>query len=458
MINDYLDRIIQGNALEILKQLPDNIIDCIVTSPPYYSQRFYSGANTVWDGRNDCNHEWEYSYCKRCGAWLGQLGCEPTPDLYIEHLLQIFRECYRVLKPSGVFFLNIGDTYWGSHQGSNWLRPKQLLMIPYRLAIRMQDEGWLLRNIIIWYKPNAVPHPAADRLTSRYEPVFMFTKEEHYYFDLDAIRVPHKWAEKDKRSLLGRVPHRSEKAIETEEYSSSAVGYHPVGRSPGDVWNIDEMKKGWGTRKDFTYTGHGIKDYDIEGANDPSEIKRRIIESFLKDPKGRNPGDVWKINTASFKGAHTAVFPEELVERCLKVACPREVCSKCGRPKKRVYKIVEREWKDLTEEEKQYMMKVYGLTSDGKIVERPKDNEEIKKMRERLVKASMRRKEFLGWYPTCKCNAEFVPGIVLDPFIGSGTTGVVAKSLGLHFIGIEISPKYVQLANNRIKSTLGGYF
>lgn len=429
------------------------------------SLRFYPGTNKVWDGDPNCDHEWEYytrpsncwsipsqgvygikgeynkawirehqqAYCKKCNAWLGQLGLEPHPSLYIDHLLQIFREVKRVLKKTGVFFLNIGDTYWGGLQGfgteresrphlqsvldgkypsyyflpptgnkeiqDNWLQPKQLLMIPYRVASAMQEEGWILRNIICWVKVNPMPHPVKDRLVSTYEPVFMFVKNRHYYFDLDSIREKHKWASRDKRSIPGRVEHKTGKST-TGQYACSATGYHKL---------------------------------------------------------GKNPGDTWTIKTASFKGSHFAVFPLELVEKCLKAGCPKEVCIKCGRPKVRKYKKTEREWRDLSNEEKEFFQKTYGLTKDGKIVFRPKDSEEDRKMRERLIKASLQKIEFEGWTPTCKCNAGFRPGIVLDPFVGAGTTALVAKSLGLYYIGIELSKEYVDLANKRLQESIVNY-
>ena len=379
---EYLDKIIQGHVLEVLKEIPSEVVDTAVTSPPYYSLRFYKGANVVWGGDPECDHEWEFytrpsncwskpgrglygvkgeynkawikehqqAFCKKCGAWWGQLGLEPHPQMYIDHLVQIFREVKRVLKKTGVFFLNIGDTYWGSLQGfgmkrktkktgfqnvleqdqypghyfmpptgskditSKWLQPKQKLMIPSRVAIALQEDGWILRNTIIWHKPNHMPHPVKDRLTNAYESIFFFVKNKKYFFNLDAIREPHIWASKDKRSLLRRVPHKSGKSL-TGQYASNAVGYHPL---------------------------------------------------------GKNPGNVWRIKTSSFKGGHFAVFPEELVRKCLIAGCPEN-------------------------------------------------------------------------------------GVVLDPFIGSGTTAVIAKSLGLHYIGIEIVPKYVEMARNRIKGKLDYY-
>lgn len=438
-IEDILDKILEGNALDILKTLPDNCIDTCITSPPYYSQRFYGvEANTVWNGDPNCDHQWEVyvrpgntwstpgpglykvkgeynkawirpqeqAFCKKCGAWYGQLGLEPSPSLYIKHLVQIFREVKRVLKPSGVFFLNIGDSYFGGlnkYAKEDWLRPKQLMLIPSRLAIALQEDGWILRNDIIWYKVNHMPHPVKDRLVSAYEHVFMFVKNRKYFFDLDSIRVPHKWASKDKRSLFWRVEHKTGKST-TGQYASNAVGYHPM---------------------------------------------------------GRNPGDVWSMKTANYKGSHFAVFPEELVRRCLKAGCPKEVCIKCGRPKVRKYEVVQRKWEDLTKEEQDFLRRRYGLDKRGKYKGQStkdfsgEDNPSNRKRR--IVQSLLKTRRFVGWVPSCKCNVDFRPGIVLDPFLGSGTTAVVAKELGLFFIGIELNPKYIKLAKNRLRSSITNY-
>jgi len=465
--SEYLNKIILGDALEVLKNIPSEIVDCCITSPPYYSLRFYPGTNKVWDGDPNCDHEWEYytrasncwgvpgkgvygvkgeynkawirehnqAFCKKCGAWWGQLGLEPHPQMYIDHLVQIFREVKRVLKKTGVFFLNIGDTYWGGLQGfgtikghwrskinredkyvsqyfmpptgnkkirSNWLQPKQKLMIPSRVAIALQEDGWILRNTIIWYKPNHMPHPVKDRLVSAYEPVYMFVKNNKYYFDLDSIRKPHKWADKDKRSLFGRVEHKTGKWKESG-MAGAAVGYHEL---------------------------------------------------------GRNPGDVWKIKTANYKGAHFAVFPEELVEKCLKAGCPREVCKKCGTPKFRKYEIIERDWNDLTEEEKEFIRKRYGTNKDGEykgISKKDLNGNDPSERKRRIIKSMLKKKKFIGYVPICKCKKEFEPGLVLDPFVGSGTTAKVAKALGLNYIGIELNKEYVELATIRLKESIVNY-
>src|SRR3990172_6581226 len=232
--------------MSVLKTLPENSIDLVVTSPPYWGLRDY-GANcsTVWGGSKTCEHEWIENerklhsgtsagekqmsirgnfhnmakticgFCSKCGAWRGQLGLEPIFKLYIDHLVEIFGEVKRVLKKTGSFYLNIGDTYSGSGQGGQTgygdykrervsgtleksitqktsIPAKCLIGIPERLMLRLVDEhGWIRRNTIIFHKPNCIPISIRDRRSNSYEPVFHFVKSQRYYYDLDSIRIPH---------------------------------------------------------------------------------------------------------------------------------------------------------------------------------------------------------------------------------------------------------------------------
>jgi len=329
-ISEFLDKIICGDALEVLKQMPSDSVDCIITSPPYWGLRDYGEATyKVWGGDPNCEHEWEYhdgkklrgvddgkwkesissahlpggAFCKKCEAWYGQLGLEPTLDMYIEHLLEITAELKRILKPTGVLWWNHNDCYGGSGKGGgkgDWIKksknlyydglhpppikgitPKCMVLQNYRLILRMVDEqGWILRNIIIWYKPNHMPSSVKDRFTNAYEPVFMLTKSKKYWFDLDAVRLPHKTEPQD-------------------DY------YKAVGKS----WHnhMEDLTKGAG-QKDVR-TNH---------------------------PLGKNPGDLWEIPTEAFPDAHFATFPQKLVEPMVKASCPQWICKKCGKARERV--------------------------------------------------------------------------------------------------------------------------
>ena len=229
-----LNQILCGDCREVMKTFPDDCIDLVVTSPPYWGLRDYGQETTlVWNGKSSCKHDFsgkappprkrskndvvdkeskqatyranssaynstETKYCIKCGAWKGSLGQEPHPQMFIDHLTEICHEVNRVLKPTGSFWLNLGDTYYGSggkggqykkfmpEKGqpkhyrqnssirSDWLQPKQLLGIPWRVAISLQEQGWMLRNSVIWHKPNHMPESVQDRFTKSYEFFFFF--------------------------------------------------------------------------------------------------------------------------------------------------------------------------------------------------------------------------------------------------------------------------------------------
>ena len=407
-LKDIENKVIKGNALEELSKFPSNIIDCSITSPPYYSARYYGEEiNTFWDNKK----------------WYGQLGLESSPQMYISHLVDIFSEIYRVLKSSGIFFLNIGDTYAGSMHGhgikeknpnslqspfneydpasimmppsktcvgsESWIVPKQLLLIPSRVAVALQSKGWILRQDIIWHKNSCLPSTARDRFTSSYEHIFMFVKNRKYFFNDEFSRKEYEPA-----------------SVKRVEYQLPLFGGHESGAA------CTGSKKGGG--------------------------EQRYISL---NPKGAKKHDVWNMNTANYHGAHFATFPEILVENCIKPGCPKEVCTICGKPKIPIVK-------------KTYIPTRPGLNT-GTMKSSSKDDP-LKSLHDReITKKRMKMKyEYIGMFPSCKCNSSFIPGIILDPFAGSGTSLIVAKKLGYRYIGIEMHPKYVDMINARLGSML----
>lgn len=242
-----------GDALTVLQEMPSESVQCVMTSPPYFGLRDYGIE--------------------------GQYGQEPTPQGFAETLRDLFREVRRVLAKDGTVWLNLGDSYSGGHRTSydqangkeaktnpstrprSGLPGKNLLGIPWRTALALQDDGWILRNDIIWHKPNAMPEPAQDRLARKHEHVFLLTKSKKYHFDLDAIREPHTC---DRQR--GRGP-----------------------RSAGGTGRNDAAHATTNTQ------GH---------------------------PGGKNPGDVWSINTRAFPEAHFATYPPDLARRCVAAGCP----------------------------------------------------------------------------------------------------------------------------------------
>lgn len=312
-----------------------------------------------------------------------QLGLEKTFDEFIKNLCNIFDEVKRVLKKSGTCYVNIGDTYSSnssySAQGRQGyeakegmlnhkvLQEKSLCMIPFRFAIEMVNRGWVLRNTIIWHKPNCMPSSVKDRFTIDFEYIFFFVKSKRYFFERQLEPVKSESLKRAERGITQR---------EDSPYFSQ-------------LGNLSDMKR-------------------------------------FCSPEGRNKRSVWSITTKGFEGAHFAVFPEELCETPLKSGCAEFVCKKCGRPRFPIYKS-----------EKQHSI---GATSGRYWEERDFEGDN--------TVINLTKKVGLS---DCGCKAGFMPGVVLDPFMGSGTTGVVALRQGKNFIGIELNPKYVDIAKKRLR-------
>jgi len=506
LIERFLDKIICGDALEVLKRIPSNSIDTIVTSPPYWGLRDYGDDSCkVWGGDPNCEHEFEFEhiqreasktgiisekakigqgyrnyksgFCKKCGAWYGQLGLEPDFDMYIDHILAITKELKRVLKPTGIFFFNVGDTYYGGgHVGLSYKKvngkllkdpkygegrnfcpekdwdfsrynPKCLCMTPYRIAMRMIDEqGWILRNIIIWHKPNHMPSSVKDRFTNAYEPIFMFVKN---------VKDVFYWHEKTGIAV-DKKPSELKEGIDWDWIECSLC--EGSGEFEGEVC---ERCKGKGKYKQSYW--HSVDYYfDLDAVREPHQSPLhapgnkkgreidvleynpfiRNIPGQLKDPSriwgsplGKNPGDLWSIPTEPFPEAHFAVYPTKLIEKILKAGCPRQVCRKCGKPRVRIVKI---------ERPPDYDPSCVAEYADK--VHSNWHNRPVSKIFQDTLRS---KRETIGW-TDCGCNAGFDSGIVLDPFAGSGTTCYVAKKMGYHFIGIEIVPKYCEMARKRV--------
>jgi site-specific DNA-methyltransferase (adenine-specific) len=314
------NNIFKGHAIEVLKQFPDACIDMVMTSPPYWGLRNYETEGVIWGGKKDCEHEWneqtlkinrmqglnereqnesynenskfvgtefhelkenKSAFCKKCGAWKGELGGEPSFELYIEHLCDIFDEVNRVLKDTGTCWVNMGDSYGGSGMGTtkyadttkyvenskqSYVLPnnssvlskyrgtnldKCLLMIPSRFAIEMINRGWTLRNTLIWHKDNAMPSPIKDRFTVDFEYVFFFSKNKKYYFETQ--REPHK-EDSVRRACRGRSSDKLDAGQYSTSYKEDYKGYedikgklergelrgvHPDGRNMRTTWTIN---------------------------------------------------------------------------------------------------------------------------------------------------------------------------------------------------------------------------
>ena len=275
--------------------LEDKSVQAIITSPPYFGMRKYDIRDVVIGGREDCDHLWsekgapdprtfdssivrhhkvnrDHAFCEygKCHAFRGQHGLEPSIALYVRHAAIWMREAKRVLKDDGIMFINIADTHGERWMGADVV-PKSLCLIPQRMQMELARDGWVLRDEIIWHKPNGIPESVKDRATKRYEKIIMATKKRRYYFDLDAIRVEYK---KDSlRRFKGGykqsdVPHE---AIPNGKVAHKRTyNVHPLGANPGNIWAISASK------------GAGNGHYSVF----PEELPARLIKCSTR------PGDL----------------------------------------------------------------------------------------------------------------------------------------------------------------------
>lgn len=310
-----LDIVYNEDCLQGLRKLPAECVDCCVTSPPYYALRDYG-----------CD---------------GQIGLEDTPQAYIDRLTDVFMEVYRVLKPTGTCWLNIGDSYNGNKKGNTetnknkrvaesnhfekklWdgAKQKDLIGIPWMLAFTLRAKGWYLRQDIIWHKPNVMPEPSTDRCTKSHEYIFLLSKSERYYFDNAQIQEEATGYDGRKDTMMkGSTKHADAPIVPGQSVQSMAKRGH-------ERWKFKEGEDGTATPV-------------------------------------RNKRDVWSVNTKPDMNAHFAVYPEELIRPCILAGCPKG-------------------------------------------------------------------------------------GVVLDPFMGSGTTARVARHWGRHYVGFELNPDYIDIIRKK---------
>jgi len=469
-------KILQGNCLDKLKELPDQSINTCITSPPYWGLRNYNDEEK-------------------------QLGMEDTPEEYVNNLVEVFREVKRVLRDCGNVWLNLGDSYAmssirggnkkfsgnvGSHNHyeksikkgkrkiPNGLKPKDLIGIPFRVAFALQQDGWYLRQDIIWHKPNPMPESIKDRCTKAHEYIFLLSKSSKYYFDNESI----------KEDCVGK----------------------------------DERK--WSD----TYENSG----SIIQGNTNKQIKR--TKRYSKDNNlKRNKRSVWTVTTKPFKGAHFATFPMDLIEPCVLAGCPEKVCVACGTPYKKEIVVEKNLTKEQADEIKANLIKTNKEKKPYAIIDKefrnqvieyrnlPKHDDLRNYLKEFRIKSNYTideieqhfgtqaphhwfekngsypsKEDWLvlkpllklddtydaamteifyksglkgsnsyiegDWQKQCNCETnETKPGTVLDPFGGSGTTGIVASNHNRKAILIELNAEYIEIARQRIQDQ-GGLF
>ena len=419
MYDGQLVKIVNKDALIALRDIPDNSIDCIVTSPPYRGLRDYK-IN-------------------------GQIGLERTLSEYLNRILRITADLKRVLKPTG--------TMWWVH--GNSYDSKCLTLQAQRLAIRMIDEqGWVLRNCIIWEKPNRMPSPVRDRLTNAYETVLLFAKTNKIQFyvnrktlraqikkplgvkgkegidweygivrsDAEELALQRQCEEQGKGRTTAGLDHKGYRKQDTvpSPIANMYRGFNArwqgkddgriTKRKPVSLWfgvnyyfDLDAIRETpvTGLGRVDILRGKGTCNAPAANSGRAKELEQKGFFVIGNHPLGKNPGDVWHIPTEPRPDAHFACFPRRLVRRILEVAAPKEVCPVCGLPRVRVFQPTgEFRWSD------------------------------------------------------CGCGRGWVPGLVLDPFLGSGTTAEQAVMLGLSCIGIEINPDYCKMAEQLVAKSL----
>lgn len=444
-----MNKIICGDALTELRNLESESVDCCVTSPPYWGLRRYQTEPQIWGGDPSCLHEVvsAENFCVKCGCWKGELGREPTPDLFVEHLCCVFDEVKRVLKKTGTLWVNIADSYGGSgspggdfrdgKKGDVYLQryerkqvlPKSLALVPFRLTIEMCKRGWILRNTVIWHKISCMPSSAIDRFTCDFEYVFFFTKAKRYFFEQQV-------------ETLAEVSIKRSK--------SPFNPNHPKAK----LW----------------------REQHIGSGRDAQTFNKEVFAKIAAGVKlTRNKRCVWSISIQPFEGEHFAVFPEELVTVPILAGCAKEVCARCGKPKMPLYKVDKIEVNNDATYKSKYENTdcVQGAVRDNVVARTREESKKLafqlfpddEKSRREFIRLThnyntgiFRERKLVGFKPTCKCNAGFEPGVVLDPFIGSGTTAVVAKKLGLRYVGIELNPNFHKMAEERVRKVLSQMF
>lgn len=487
-----VELVLNAEALRI--PLPAGSVDCVITSPPYWGLRSYAGGQMrVWDGDPECAHEWgdevhglpqrkrgkmgilrpsrdvaekrvrgggAGNFCQRCNAWRGPLGLEPTPDLYVAHLVQIFREVWRVLADHGTLWVNLGDSYAEGGRGGNnnlrsegWqptyghhnhktpgLKPKDLVGVPWLLAFGLRADGWYLRKDIIWSKTNPMPEPVKDRPTSSHEYVFLLSKSRTYFYDADAVREPFK---------PSSVQRLSQPTFEEQKGGEK------------DYWRGDQGRISTGAR-------YRSSRQALEGAREA-----------MAAGQGRNRRSVWEIATRPYDGAHFATFPPELVEPCIKAgSSERGNCPRCGAPWERVlarnHKLRAEDGASST-----------GYTKEGRAERLARVRQAARAHGGEYVNPY----RMIGWRPTCehyfthymkayplprhprkRVQREVSgdwwervqrqpgfpdwptrPAVVLDPFAGSGTTLATARSLRRASVGLDVALDYCALMRRRLE-------
>jgi DNA modification methylase len=395
-------RVVCGDALEVLAGLPDGLVQTCVTSPPYWGLRDYGVRPRVWGGEAGCRHRWDGepggqagASCRRCGAWKGCLGLEPEPDLYVEHLVAVMREVRRVLREDGTLWLVLGDTF-AAHRTPQ---------VPDALAGRRSAGVW--KSLPAGLKPKdlvGIPWRVAFALQA-----------DGWWLRSDIV-----WSKPDP--------------------TPESVHDRPT-RAHEFVFLLTKSRR-------YLYDDLAVREVDHGG---PGDGGHRLAKSSGRGARcagrppceagGRNRRSVWTIPTRGFRGGHTATFPEALAELCVLAGTSPVACRRCGAPWRRILRS--------------------RLLLDGRELPGGGWTGPSGGRRRRPVRAAGsagRRIEVerttAGWEAGCGHDAPGGRCLVLDPFAGAGTTGLLAARHGRDFLGIELSADHARTARARIAAGL----
>ena len=462
-----------GDVIETLQDLSEKSVHMAVTSPPYWRLRDYGLPPSAWGGDPEHNHHFEQPGLCRCGAWKGCLGLEPTLEMFIEHIVQVFRAVRRVLRDDGTCWINMGDTYAASKNVGNHisarvpdgLKAGDLCGMPWKVAFALQKDGWWLRSCITWSKPNPMPESingwrweqhrikARHRPATRKKPSGWDTKDLPHQelkgrydgdqFEAEMIPCPGcpKCAPNDGL-VLRKGSWRPTTAHEYIFLLSKSDKYFCDAEAVREPQAGNSHSRGKGNTPKDTAPDLGIK------SNSSFNL---AISSFVDVPGGRNSRSVWTIPPEPCPEAHFACFPRELPRRAILAGTSKKgCCPSCGatwvrvlEPTEAYAKLLGRDWADYEADLDEG--RGHFDTGNGKATQHPTKRDAPS------VTAAYRT---LGWKPSCQCKdaGEPVPCAVLDPFMGSGTTAIAAQGLDRKWVGIELSPDYCKIAQKRILS------
>jgi DNA modification methylase len=481
----------QAHVLDWLAALPERSVHCWVTSPPYWSLRDYKLPPSVWGGEPGHEHVWTEhlqpaangivhaggmsgatlssnsatrkpklsAFCP-CGAWRGCLGLEPSPELFVEHMVQVFELARRALRDDGVCWINMGDSYsneskhggrtYGKHAyGTNGtrakratgLKPLDLCMIPARLALALQSAGWYLRSEVVWCKRNPMPESVSGtrwercrvkwadcpgcskcsandgyvlrrgtwRPTRAHEVIWMLMKSQTYYADQDAVRTP-----------------LAEATVSRDQYSRV----------------LDDPEEQFAVKHDHETIGNAaganMRDYMLRDQTAGAFLAAALasddeaVVAAARTLAAAGMRDYMLLAPEPSKLAHYASYPTRLPETFIKVSTSdRGVCPSCGAQWARV------------------------VDRKVMVIDRSERTHDMGRTRTSGTQVSPAETETIGWRPTCSCPAaEPVPAIVGDMFVGTGTTLMVARRLGRRAIGCDLSGPYCEMARQRVREDL----